>query len=1608
MFVEGWAVEDCDAGDRDLPLRREVDRVILAEPSTAQLEATAAIDAQVRAEHKRIKGSYEQRLGFIEMLKLQTRLVLFCNNAKGEPLTVIVPKVPFYVAVAVRCPLPIDSAWEHRVMAAANSFMRGDMLDALGKVWSADVREARDAAVGKATVVHNMDIWSQATGANTEHREWAMEKLSVVFVRVSNTQVLEKLWKVVEATLCSQWTKAHGHNMGTFEPVFAPELGRAEPMAAKLAAAAATGSSKWRDNKRWYTPTAGQPRDLFALFQLGPWPVLRWLTEDGNPDRPAEFGGRVCQWYTLRSPKRFLRRRTLVEFEYVVELGDVVPIYDSDRPRSPFCLYSFDAEWSSVVNKSEYLDRKTAGGDIPFPVVHREPPLCISTVVGNVHPNGTVKDVVYTLYVVGESEHAQVRTAAFAMAVADASNVAIPNRATSVDVRLCSVALPVPPDLDVPEDERMMAHMYIGTDSADVARKANFHHDPDGGVDADMTTLRAAALQSVEELQVALDDQTSCVASRLSKLGFDGFGTTGDLGFAAFVGVRRNRFGGAIKMLEWYVTQLASVAIRARVFASSWPATEDEPSKPPFLAALDGGRAHFVAMVRACEDLRTALFQLDGIKARVCAIMVAPPSIDGEPPAKRAPVVEARVVGVALPVEGGGVGHPQKVRVVDRTSVAKKAKRTKVEAGGGDRSAKRTRAVSPSQQQSLLSLQLEAVVHFKRARRAIIGLRWCAWSTKQDDLSYLPASEDELLALPFVTAHRCIMAWLESTYADSILGAIALREWLGVLRERAGRLSAVPIVFFSTFDLSTSLEHPILKKVKQECRVRGFQMPSSVTVRRLPHGREAELMLTIIHERRRLAPAVVAGHNIDGFDMPAMVRYITASDIPQGAVRAMCSSTLLGGSVMFEGDSRPIGGSAGGFVHPHVSLLGPKLDGKCVDNFMHMWLHSGHTVYLDTVKRSDQNFSKDERDGGLSLTAIASRVLGFGKMGIGAGSVTDAAYQMVGGMGAIGAYCVVDSLLVFLLVVTKEIYSGACSLANRYNVLPQVCLQDSKQTAKTMALSVREGLQLRAVNGIVRVVDAHNVMFGTGQGGLVYDPKYVGIVADPVAVVDFNSLYPSIMRSFNIDPMTSVTPEVAAKVVAMAGPTMVQEHTLSLLYEAKYHPERRSSSLAPYYDQVAHGATKRVTAASKRNTSNPLIPHATTVYLIQTKRGLLPHLCDILIELRTDIRRRLKAKQSEVRVIREELEGLQVSTGCVQCALCDGVLTDADEIFAHADEALVCHRTCLGHWRHKHGVFPVTLLPYDDRHWSEGVDAQHTRAQSRGMVFALTVDALRRELLQLQVEVAEGLIGNMEMRQKAVKVVNNSLYGLTMNRSAYSYQPVLGSLICSIGRESNIMMNRMLAEHQRYRGWLMLLRHVLEATVLGGSWGALKKERKWVASALVEVFTCLQLTDVALCDPETWCDPVIFMSALQGQGPFGISEAEGSEGLDRWRWGVEATLLNQTRGGALIPTVLDKSVADVQLKRDDPDAVQLRDSVDRVGALLERVHTQQYLPQCVDELTVCDGALETIYGDTDSIFVRFVPALIPPLMRGNMRATRAWVALVSTVVCHLLSREAYF
>ena len=259
-----------------------------------------------------------------------------------------------------------------------------------------------------------------------------------------------------------------------------------------------------------------------------------------------------------------------------------------------------------------------------------------------------------------------------------------------------------------------------------------------------------------------------------------------------------------------------------------------------------------------------------------------------------------------------------------------------------------------------------------------------------------------------------------------------------------------------------------------------FRAPQPASI--IPHSDEKSMLCAFLEDIRIIDPDILTGWNFLDFDFPHLSRRFEKYGIPFTIGRSRDSAKFLPGD------------DSGAWRRRSAAAIVP-----------------GRQV-IDALRviRSGTQLS---RAGGLSLDEVAQSVLGEGK------TIHETGDEKIGALDnlylndpeSFAGYCIHDARLV-LRILSK---TGMYRLTVERACLTGVPLDKAWTSVVSFERIYAMELEKRGITAAV-----FNEKDVTGaSGGTVLDAQ-AGLFEN-VAVFDFRSLYPTIMRTFNIDPLSN-------------------------------------------------------------------------------------------------------------------------------------------------------------------------------------------------------------------------------------------------------------------------------------------------------------------------------------------------------------------------------------------------------------------------------------------------------------------------------------------------------
>ena len=284
------------------------------------------------------------------------------------------------------------------------------------------------------------------------------------------------------------------------------------------------------------------------------------------------------------------------------------------------------------------------------------------------------------------------------------------------------------------------------------------------------------------------------------------------------------------------------------------------------------------------------------------------------------------------------------------------------------------------------------------------------------------------------------------------------------------------------------------------------------------HSTEASLLAAFIEDIRNADPDVITGWNFLDFDFPRLAERCALHHIPFTLGRSGEEAKFFPSS---QADTAGAGtaahGEPGGEYHPGRRLRSAAalVPGRQVLDALRVYRSGGGPRSLpDPAEAPGSPPAAGSRwdSSGYTLEAAARSVLGEGKLvaSAGAGKIEELKELYQKDPVRFGEYCLKDAELV-LKILEK---TGLFALTLERSCLIGVSLD--KAWTSVVSFERIYGMELYRRQVAPPPVDPRRSVSGAA-GGTVLEPL-PGLFPN-VAVFDFRSLYPTIMLTFNIDPM---------------------------------------------------------------------------------------------------------------------------------------------------------------------------------------------------------------------------------------------------------------------------------------------------------------------------------------------------------------------------------------------------------------------------------------------------------------------------------------------------------
>ncbi len=263
---------------------------------------------------------------------------------------------------------------------------------------------------------------------------------------------------------------------------------------------------------------------------------------------------------------------------------------------------------------------------------------------------------------------------------------------------------------------------------------------------------------------------------------------------------------------------------------------------------------------------------------------------------------------------------------------------------------------------------------------------------------------------------------------------------------------------------------------------------------------EVVLYRALIRFVRILGPTIVTGYNTDGFDLPYLLaraqKLGIGSDFSAAWGRSMRS--------------------------PHMRITDKTFRSSAVAKVDYKEVKAEGVTFLDFLLMMKKQPGSKYRS--ISLNSVAATVLGEQKEDV-SYSLINTLYVTAAGREALRYYCEKDALLPLMLMEKLQTVPSMVEMA-RINGCTMDQLLKRGQQIRSMCCLYREARQVQPPHFVHTRSEAERELSknDTFEGANVIDPE-VGLFEYPTATLDWASLYPSIMCTWNFCFSTYVAPD---------------------------------------------------------------------------------------------------------------------------------------------------------------------------------------------------------------------------------------------------------------------------------------------------------------------------------------------------------------------------------------------------------------------------------------------------------------------------------------------------
>ncbi|KAI5184139.1 DNA polymerase delta subunit 1 [Nematocida sp. AWRm78] len=257
-----------------------------------------------------------------------------------------------------------------------------------------------------------------------------------------------------------------------------------------------------------------------------------------------------------------------------------------------------------------------------------------------------------------------------------------------------------------------------------------------------------------------------------------------------------------------------------------------------------------------------------------------------------------------------------------------------------------------------------------------------------------------------------------------------------------------------------------------------------------------------------LNPDVLTGYNITQFDMPYLLnraktlgltkfKYFSRTDEPAETTQGMFKQDSNNSNKNGDAKNGTSNGQKSGFTAPAAVIV----PGRLIFDM------------LDIVKKEFKLHS-------YSLNAVSSVFLGEQKEDVHYTQIKPLYNGTDETRKRLGVYCLKDTYLPIRIMYTKNLFINYCELA-RVTGVPVEFLVNRGQGIRVLSQLLR---QAKKYNYILPVIVGAEETY---EGGYVMEPNR-GFYSNPVVVLDYASLYPSIIMAYNLCYTTLLSKEQVA------------------------------------------------------------------------------------------------------------------------------------------------------------------------------------------------------------------------------------------------------------------------------------------------------------------------------------------------------------------------------------------------------------------------------------------------------------------------------------------------